>query len=129
MRQVGREVSRYFIHQITLIRGATGDDGTGTDIYGEPIGHAATPTGLTLNARVEWNNRRVTNQAGEEVVCSGMVYLDQHYIDPVMGLLVDLEIGPQDRIIFEGREHAVVTRTRAEGWLTDRGQHLEIWIV
>lgn len=130
MRQVGRQVSRYFIHQIVLERGAVGVDGTGTDVYGEPLaaGGGATPVALTLDARVEWDNQRMTDANGEEVVCAGYVCLAKEYTDPVTGLVVPLTVGAQDRIIFRGRRHAVAQRNRDEGWIIDRGEHYEVWI-
>ncbi len=123
-----RDPRRYFCHQIVLLRGPTGDEGVGTDAYGEPLS-AGTPVGLTLNARVEWDNRRVVTQGGEEVVCAGVVYLASKYTDPA-GVEQELDIGPQDRIVFEGREHPVATRNRAEGWgwQSDRASHWEVWI-
>lgn len=124
-----RNIARYFIHSIVLVRGGTGTYGVGVTVYGEPVDASApTPTLLTLPARVEWDNRRVVNEAGEEVVCAASVSLPASYVDGA-GATVALVVGPQDRIIFEGREHAVVTRGRQEGWAGDRGQHIEVWIV
>ena len=125
---MARTIRPYCIHQIILVRGPEGVYGTGTDQYGEPLSTGATPETLTLNARVEWDNQRVRNEAGEEVDCSGMVFIPPTYLDG-SGAEVTLVIGPRDRIIFEGREHAVVMRLRAEGWVGDTGRHWEVWIV
>ncbi len=126
-----RDITHYFIHTIILIRGQTGMSGIGTDQYGDPLASATPAAGLALNARVEWDNQLVRTEGGEEVVCSGMVYLADRYPDPITGVMTALDIGSEDRIEFEGREHKIALRTRAEGWnfTTDQGSHWEIWIV
>jgi hypothetical protein len=123
-----RDVSRYFIHVCQVVRGGAGAYGTGTDVYGEPLVTGGTPVALTLNCRVEWDRRRMPTGGGEEVICSGVIYLPATYVD-IAGVTQTLDIGPQDRIIFEGREHAVALRVRAEGWTLDSGRHWEVWFV
>jgi len=124
-----RDIRRYFIHVIQLLRGPIGDEGVGKDGYGEPLTQA-TPETLTLDARVEWDNRRVMDDSGQEIVCAGMVFLRHSYPDPATGADIELTIGGQDRIVFEDREHPIVTRNRCEGWgwTIDPGSHWEVWI-
>jgi len=123
-----RNVDRYCIHTIVLLRGPSGDDGLGLSKYGKPLAEA-TPTSLTLDARVEFDNHRVINSRGEEIICSAKVFIPPTYTDPATGGEVELAIGGQDRIVFEGRTYAVADRRRQEGWTSDRGRHWEVDIV
>jgi hypothetical protein len=121
-----RDVSRYFIHTVLIERGPIGGAGTGTDQYGEPV-VAATPTRLSINARVEFDNRRIINSAGEEIVCEAIVFLPWTYVDGA-GVTQNLDLGGQDRIIFEARTYAIERRDRQEGWTGDRGRHWVAYI-
>ncbi len=118
-----RQVSRYFIHVVIVVRGDVGPAGIGHDEYGEPIA-TATPETITVNARVEFDNFRVMSDRGEEIVCSARCFLPWTYTDGA-GVEQDLNLGGQDRIIFEGREYAIERRDRQEGWTSDRGRHWE----
>ncbi len=125
-------IDRYLIHIVQILRGAAGVIGVGTDQYGEPL-TPATPTTLSIPARVEWDRRRTFNDAGEEVTANGVVFLANKYDSVGLGLeadFVELNFGPQDRIVFEGREHPVLSRSRCEGWswLDDPRSHWEIYI-
>ena len=122
-----RLVERYCIHVIQLLRGPSGDEGTGLDQYNEPL-QEVTPTTLQLNARVEFDNDRIINDKGEEVVCAARIFIPPTYPDPDTDADVELDIGPQDRIIFEGRTFAIGRRDRQEGWTHDRGRHWDIWV-
>jgi len=124
-----RDVSRYFIHTIQLERGPIGIEGTGTADDGEPIAGAipATPLTLTLNARVEFDNVRIMNDRGQEIDCAGIVFLPWTYIDGA-GVTQDLNLGGQDRIIFETRKYSIARRDRQEGWMNDRGRHWVAYI-
>ena len=120
-----RLVERYCIHLIQLLRGPIGTAGVGTDSYGEPL-EGATPSALSLNARVEFDNHRVTDMKGEEIVCVARIFIPPTYPDPDTGVETDLTIGGQDRIMFEGRTYAIARTDRQEGWLGDRGRHWDV---
>ena len=121
-------IQRYLIHTVTILRGPTGTEGVGRDQWGEPLA-AATPASLEVPARVEWETKRITDSSGQEVIATGLVFLAPSYVEG--GTRVSLEIGPEDRLAFEGREYRLVTRERHEGWgwLTDARAHWELWIV
>jgi hypothetical protein len=123
-----RDITRYFIHVVQLIRGATGVYGTGTDQYGDPVVSATPAAGLALNARVEWDRYLVRFADGREVTCNAKVFLPHRYQDPITGAWTQLDIGPEDRLLFEGREHMIVQRRRQEGWSfsTDHRSHWEL---
>ena len=122
-----RQVSRYCIHVIQILRGPIGDEGVGTDQYGESISEA-TPTMLTLYARVEFDNARMINSRGEEVNCKAYVFIPPTYVDPATGLTTDLTIGGQDRIVFRGRIYAIAQVDFQEEWLDRRGRHWGVYI-
>ena len=122
-----RLVSRYCIHVIQILRGPIGDEGVGTDQYGEPL-DAATPTMLTLYARVEFDNARVINNRGEEIPCAAYVFIPHWYVDPATGEQTELTIGGQDRIVFEGRTYAIARSDRQEEWSNGVGRHWGVWI-
>jgi len=121
-----RDVSRYFIHTIQLERGPIGIEGTGTADDGEPLA-AATPLTLTLDARVEFDNVRIMNDRGQEINCAGTVFLPWTYVDGA-GVTQNLNLGGQDRIIFETRSYSIARRDRQEGWTNDRGRHWVAYI-
>lgn len=121
-----RDVSRYFIHVVEIIRGPTGAAGTGTDQYGEALADA-TPEVIVVNARVEFDNSLVIDDTGKECVCAGSVFLAWTYPD-ASGNEVDLDLGPEDRIRFEGRTYTIARRNRQEGWTDDPGRHWEAYI-
>ena len=121
-----RLLLRYCIHWIILLRGPSGAFGVGLDQYGELLDDEVTPTYLELRARVEFDNDRIIDDTGEEVVCAARIFIPPTYLDE--GVVTQLDIGPQDRIIFEGREYAIARRNRQEGWTADRGRHWEIWV-
>jgi len=122
-----RLLLRYCIHVIQLLRGPSGDEGTGLDGYNEPL-QEVTPVTLQLNARVEFDQDRIIDDTGEEVVCAARIFIPPTYPDPDTGSDVELDIGPQDRIIFEGRTYAIARRDRQEGWAHDPGRHWDIWV-
>jgi hypothetical protein len=122
-----RVVERYCIHTILLLRGPIGAEGVGFDIYNEPLDEV-TPTSLTLAARVEFDNIRILDDSGEEVVCAARVFIPPTYADPDTGIETPLEIGGQDRIVFEGRTYALARRDRQEGWPSDAGRHWDVYI-
>ncbi len=122
-----RVVLRYCIHTIVLLRGPSGADGVGLDSYGEPLDEA-TPASLTLAVRFEFDNSRIIDDSGEEVVCAGRIFIPPTYLDPVTGVETNLDIGPQDRVVFEGRTYAMARRDRQEGWTDDRGRHWDVYV-
>jgi len=124
----GRDVSRYFIHTVWIIRGITGSAGTGGDQYGEALPEGPTPAALEVNARVEWDRNLVIDDSGKEVVAQAIVFLSHEYTDPGTGDTVPLDIGPEDRILYQGREHTIAARKFMEGWLQDPGRHWELYI-
>ena len=79
-----RLVERYCFHTILLLRGPSGNDGVGLDQYGEPV-EAATPSSLALRVRVEFDNDRIIDDTGEEVVCAARIFIPPTYIDPDTG--------------------------------------------
>jgi len=131
----------HLIHRIQIIRGPTGEHGTGggLDEWGRPqAGSAATPEVLLCDARVEWDTKRVMNAEGQEAVASGVVYLpcvlmqEGEVIEDEFGPIV-LHMGPQDSIVFEGRTYPLITRNRCESddpiWGDDINRaHWEVWI-
>lgn len=122
-----RRVRRYCIHVIQLLRGPSGDEGIGLDKYGEPLSEV-TPSSLLLNARVEFDNSRIIDDRGEEVVCAARIFIPPTYTDPDTKAEVELDIGPQDRVIFEGKTYAMARRNRQEGWVNDPGWHWDIYV-
>jgi len=122
-----RRRDKYLIHVVQILRGPVGVEGVGTDAYGEPI-EPATPETLAVPARVEWDNRRILDMNGEEKVAAGMVFFPNKYAGPT-GYL-ELTLGIQDRIVFEGREHPVLKVERHEGWgwQTDDRALMQVWI-
>jgi len=125
-----RLVERYCIHTIILLRGPSGDEGTGLGNYGEIV-EEATPSSLSLNARVEWTNDRIIDDNGEEVVCAARIFIPPTYPDPDSGVETELTIGPQDRIIVEHQPDRVLAMARRdfeEGWRDDRGRHWMIYV-
>jgi len=122
-----RLLLRYCIHTIILLRGPSGDEGLGSDKYGDIV-EEATPITLQLAARVEFDNARVINDRGEEVVCAARIFIPPTYTDLDTGVETELEINGQDRIIFEGRTYAIAQRNRQEGWTDDRGRHWDIYV-
>lgn len=122
-----RRRDKYLIHTVSILRGPVGADGVGTDVYGEPL-QPATPTSLALPARVEWDNRRMLDSFGEEKVAAGVVFLPNKYA--TIAGYVELTLGIQDRIVFEGREHPIIKIDRAEGWSWqgDERSHFEVWM-
>ena len=121
-----RDASRYFIHTCQVLRGPIGVMGSGTDDLGNPI-VSATPQTVTVNCRVEFDNTRVIDDTGQEIVCAGRVFLPWSYVDST-GTTQDLDLAGQDMIIFEGRRYAIARRDRQEGWTGDRGRHWEAYI-
>jgi hypothetical protein len=81
-----------------------------------------------LYARVEFDNSRVINDRGEEIVCAAYVFIPPTYIDAATGLETELEIGGQDRIVFEGRTYAIAKRDRQEEWRYGPGRHWGVWV-
>jgi hypothetical protein len=118
---VGAGILPYLIHTVQIIRGPTGEagTGTGTDQWGTPLSPGATPGTIQSPARFEWDTRRMFDTSGQEVVAAGMVFLPN-----------TVEIGPEDQIVFEGRAYKVIKRERCEGWgwTTDPRAHWEIWV-
>jgi len=117
------------IHTVTITRGPTGVAGTGRDTWGEPV-DAATPASFEVPARMEWRTKRFFDSSGQEVTAVGRIYLPPNYLDPG-GNRVQLELGPEDTIFFEGKEYRVVQRDRLDGWgwATDPRAHWEVWVV
>ena len=124
---MSRLVLPYCIHTIQLLRGPSGVAGVGLDKYNTPL-EGATPGSLTLRARVEFDNLRIINDKGQEVVCAARVFIPPTYVDIDTGLDTELTIGPEDRIVFEGKTYAVARRDRQEGWAGDRGRHWDVYI-
>ena len=125
-----RLLERYCIHTILLLRGPSGDEGTGLGDYGEIL-EDATPVTLSLKARVEWTNDRIIDDTGEEVICAARIFIPPTYPDPITGAETELTIGPQDRIVVEHQPDRVLAMARRnfeEGWEDDRGRHWMIWV-
>jgi len=124
-----RDPRRYFPEVVQILRGPIGDEGVGTDDYGEPLAQA-TPETITLDARIDRHARRIMDSSGQERIDEDLVFLAVYYPDPATGNPVELTIGAQDRIVYDGREHPVSEILPMIGWswLHDPGSHWEVFV-
>ena len=80
------------------------------DQWNEP-----TWTTVDVKARVEWQNKLIRNDKGEQVVSAALVYFDSD----VSGLTID------DRIIIDGVEHVIMRVDKKTDFSVS---HYETWI-
>jgi hypothetical protein len=97
-------ISAYLIDTVSIKRL------TSRDQWQEP-----TWTSETLRARVEWQNKLIRNDKGEQVVSGALVYMSGDITAPTNA----------DRIVIDSIEHAIMRVDKKTDFSTS---HFEVWI-
>ena len=127
-----RDIGPFLIHRCWIERGSHGEAGLDHDEWGEPIPET-TPSIIEAKCRIEHRMRWVGRVAGQDIVGNTRVFFaSPHHPDGV-------EIGPEDRIIFDDpddvdatdvKRYVILRRERYDGWSweEDLGAHWEVFL-
>ncbi len=131
---VAGDITRYFTHTVWIVRGPTGDEGSGADpVWHEQTEDAATPTIVEVRCRIFYKHKTFRGRGGIEVVATNLIIFARP-AHPDHGV----EIGPRDQFLFDPpddidaasqKRYAIVSRERHDGWDwdTDPRAHWEVW--
>jgi len=128
------DITPFLIHTCWIIRGATGDQGTGRDQWHHPLDGSATPMVVQAVCRIEHKVRWMGRAAGVDIVANMRLFFARPAC-PVIGI----EIGPEDAIFLanpddvdasEQKQYSIVSRDRFDGWSwqDDPRAHWEVWV-
>ena len=128
------DITPFLIHNCWILRGPTGDVGTGRDLWHHPIDGSATPDITPAVCRIEHKTRWMGRTAGVDIVASMRIFFARP-AHPTLGV----EIGPEDRILLaspddvdasEQKQYSIVSRDRFDGWswANDPRAHWEVWV-
>ena len=129
-----RDIAKYLIHRVWILRGAHGDEGTDHDQWGHPEA-ATTPSTVEAACRIEHKVRWFGRQSGENIIANMRLF----FATPSHPSGIGVEIGPQDRFLIDPpddvdaddqKTYVIVARERHDGWswTEDLGAHWEVWI-
>ena len=96
-------ISAYLVDSITILKSL------GTDEWGEPL----PPTEISVKGRIEYKTKLIRDIAGEEVVSSAMVYLENR------------DLGHEDKLKFDDIEHVILRIDKPKAF---SNPHLEVYI-
>lgn len=112
-----------------MIKAYTTDSATlkqykGEDKYGTP----AARNSVTLDVRIDYKNRQITNLEGETIVSMAKVMMEDRTIvrsSFSARLVTDIDIAYEDLLYFDGVDHAIIRIARAKDFRT---RHMEVYV-